>query len=126
MPKEQYPGLVPIGIEYLSEGKVLRRVNERLQEAAKDCVLRPNLVKARTVTITIDVWPEADSDGVLQVISDGKVKTSYPDIKFGMTFSRVDGDQVLVSPYQSHADQLDVEEYENVQKLERSIEQAAE
>lgn len=124
---QQYPDLEPIALEYLSEGKVLRKANELIQEAARDCVAKPNITKGRVITLTVALWPSQDEDGVIEVVSDGKASLSLPGLKFGQTVAKVDSQgRVLVSPYQSQAAQMDVEAYANVQKIEREREAAAE
>jgi hypothetical protein len=56
------PGLVEAKVETLSHGRVMRNINDRIDEALMDIYARPNVEKKRTVKLTIDVVPVRDKE----------------------------------------------------------------
>ncbi len=68
------PGeLEQLCMENAHNGRALKRANEELLEACKDVIARPHIKKPRKVTLTIEVTPRMEEDGL-----------NYPEVAFGV------------------------------------------
>lgn len=74
-------GVVEIGVDTIAQGRVMRQVNEAIDEVLRDAVRRPNVTGARTVTLKIQVKPELDKEsGVNQPALQADVTTKVPGV----------------------------------------------
>lgn len=105
MGKGEYE-LVEATIDQIGRGDLMKRANDALTRIAKDVYERPDVKKARSVTIQIEVKPD-DSDQP-EIVS--KVSLKIPPQKVLMTRGVMRNGKVMVNKFHDDVRQTDVTE----------------